>query len=101
MPGDYVVLDEDRKASVGGAKGPWMQEEDMKSERREPRMMQVPEGHVWVVGDNLAYSRDSRFFGPLPMGLIIGKIDYNVQKLLSWTSFRGDNLVAVPVEEVD
>lgn len=101
MPGDYVVIDEDRRASVGGAKGPWMGGEEIGKHREEPRMIQVPEGNVWVVGDNLAYSRDSRFFGPLPMGLIAGKLDYHVQKLFGWTSFRGDNLAAVPMEEVD
>jgi inner membrane protease subunit 1 len=35
---------------------------------------QVPQGHVWVVGDNLPYSRDSRHFGPLPKALIKGKV---------------------------
>ena len=101
MPGDYVVFDRNLDASVGGTKGPWMTEEQMQSERKEPRMIQVPEGHVWVAGDNMAYSRDSRYFGPLPMGLITGKIDYVVQDLLDWKKFRGDNMIPVPVEEVD
>ena len=34
----------------------------------------VPKGHVWVVGDNVAYSSDSRMYGPVPMGLIRGRI---------------------------
>jgi inner membrane protease subunit 1 len=34
---------------------------------------QVPEGHCWVIGDNMAASRDSRHFGPMPMALIQGK----------------------------
>ena len=34
---------------------------------------QVPEGHFWVIGDNVEASRDSRFYGPLPLALIKGK----------------------------
>ncbi len=34
----------------------------------------MPEGHVYVGGDNLPWSRDSRNYGPLPMGLINGKV---------------------------
>jgi inner membrane protease subunit 1 len=101
MPGDYVVFDENLASSVGGTKGPWMTDEDQKSERTEPSMIQVPEGHVWVAGDNLAYSRDSRYFGPLPMGLITGRIDYTVENMLNWKNFGGDSMVPVPVEEVD
>lgn len=48
-------------------------------------MIQVPEGHCWVVGDNMPYSRDSRHFGPLPMALIRGKI---IAKVLPWNERR-------------
>ncbi len=32
----------------------------------------VPEGHVFVLGDNRAYSNDSRAFGPVPLDNIVG-----------------------------
>ena len=34
----------------------------------------MPEGHCWVLGDNLPESRDSRVYGPLPLALITGKV---------------------------
>ncbi|WEW61028.1 hypothetical protein PRK78_006517 [Emydomyces testavorans] len=56
MAGDYVLVDpEDRGGGLA-------------------KMIQVPEGHIMVVGDNLPWSRDSRDFGPLPMGLVTGKV---------------------------
>ncbi|KAK9204348.1 hypothetical protein WN943_014606 [Citrus x changshan-huyou] len=38
----------------------------------------VPKGHVWIQGDNLYASRDSRQFGPVPYGLIEGKAFFRV-----------------------
>ncbi|OAY28867.1 mitochondrial inner membrane protease subunit 1 [Manihot esculenta] len=34
----------------------------------------VPKGHVWIQGDNVYASSDSRHFGPVPYGLIQGKV---------------------------
>lgn len=62
MPGDYV--------SVGTP-----------GERGADKMIQVPKGHCWIIGDNLSVSRDSRHFGPLPLALIQGKV---VAKILPW-----------------
>uniref|UniRef100_A0A0D3CLS5 Mitochondrial inner membrane protease subunit 2 n=1 Tax=Brassica oleracea var. oleracea TaxID=109376 RepID=A0A0D3CLS5_BRAOL len=37
-------------------------------------VIRVPEGHCWVEGDNKASSLDSRTFGPIPLGLIRGRV---------------------------
>ncbi len=44
--------------------------------RKEPRPIKyvVPEGHVWLEGDNASQSTDSREYGPVPMALIRGRI---------------------------
>lgn len=39
----------------------------------------VPQGHIWVNGDNLAHSRDSRLYGPIPMGLVQGRVTAKVR----------------------
>lgn len=39
---------------------------------------QVPKRHVWIQGDNIYASRDSRHFGPVPYGLIEGKVFFRV-----------------------
>lgn len=36
--------------------------------------LKVPKGHFWVTGDNLNMSLDSRDYGFVPMGLILGKV---------------------------
>lgn len=57
MPGDFVLRDTP-------GRGEWM--------------VQVPEGHCWVAGDNLEWSRDSRHFGPLPLALIKGRALFKI-----------------------
>ncbi|OIW29608.1 LexA/Signal peptidase [Coniochaeta ligniaria NRRL 30616] len=54
MPGDYVLIDSPESGSDA--------------------MIQVPQGHCWLVGDNLPTSRDSRMFGPVPLALVSGKV---------------------------
>ena len=41
--------------------------------RRED-WVKVPIGYVWATGDNLSNSNDSRDYGPVPIGLIRGKV---------------------------
>ncbi|KAJ7139841.1 LexA/Signal peptidase [Mycena epipterygia] len=48
----------------------------------------VPKGHIWVMGDNAAYSRDSREYGPVSMGLIQGKLYARIWPPKDFTIFR-------------
>jgi mitochondrial inner membrane protease subunit 1 len=38
------------------------------------RMVVVPTGHVWLTGDNVPMSSDSRSFGPLPCQMLAGRL---------------------------
>ena len=43
----------------------------------------VPKGHIWIVGDNAAESRDSRWYGPVPIALVHGRLCAKVRQSLS------------------
>ncbi|RVD80697.1 uncharacterized protein DFL_008591 [Arthrobotrys flagrans] len=69
MPGDYVVTD---PMAAGSGE--------------ETVMVRVPEGHCWIAGDNLSHSIDSRFYGPVPLALIMGKVVAQVAGGRKWFS---------------
>lgn len=84
MPGDFVCRD-----TPGKGDG-WL--------------VQVPEGHCWVNGDNLAASRDSRHFGPLPLALVRGKVLATFTPLPQWVrsgivDYEGDENAGADEEE--
>ncbi|EWC48190.1 hypothetical protein DRE_02294 [Drechslerella stenobrocha 248] len=81
MPGDYVVMDP-MAAGLG----------------EETMMVRVPDGHCWITGDNLTHSIDSRFYGPLPLALVMGKVIAQVS-MDRWTWYTENQLKAVPPGE--
>jgi mitochondrial inner membrane protease subunit 1 len=91
LPGDYVLKDPSLSPTAGGASLPPIFQGD--GERKEPAMIQVPEGHVWLAGDNMSRSRDSRFYGAVPLGMIESKLLFIGDGLLNWTSVRKDQLI--------
>lgn len=44
----------------------------------QEKIIKVPQGHVWLLGDNMDHSMDSRSYGPVPYGLILGRVCYKL-----------------------
>ena len=40
--------------------------------------MVIPEGHVWLAGDNVYNSSDSRMYGPMPIGMLQGRVFFKL-----------------------
>ena len=47
-------------------------------------LQRVPAGHVWLEGDNPSNSLDSRYYGPVPLALLQGRIVAKVNVFLPW-----------------
>jgi signal peptidase I len=47
----------------------------------------IPEHHCFLLGDNRNYSLDSRHFGPVPLALIGGRVDYLYWPADTWSRF--------------
>ncbi|XP_016986811.1 mitochondrial inner membrane protease subunit 1 isoform X1 [Drosophila rhopaloa] len=46
------------------------------ADKKKPVMIKdyVPRGYVWIEGDNKGNSSDSRYYGPIPVGLIRSRV---------------------------
>lgn len=45
--------------------------------------LQIPKGHLWLLGDNADDSTDSRDYGPVPYGLVRGRVCFKVHALIT------------------
>lgn len=67
-----------RADSLGGRQeGDVVELQPRFDEARQGKVV-VPQGHVWVEGDNPTRSVDSRHFGPVPLALVLGRPFYIV-----------------------
>ncbi|KAK4179185.1 putative mitochondrial inner membrane protease subunit 1 [Triangularia setosa] len=88
LPGDYVLI---------GTPGEfWHSGADPRAD--DALMLQVPEGHAYLVGDNLPASNDSRIFGPVPLGLIRSKVIASMEPSFERGPFAGFQWVRNPMQ---
>ncbi len=78
-PGDEIYISEGHVFRKSAGKGEFKREKDSytrpcgaSQECSFPRPIKIPPGHWFMMGDNRGESDDSRFWGPVPTGWIIG-----------------------------
>ncbi|KAF9611735.1 hypothetical protein IFM89_034918 [Coptis chinensis] len=65
---------------------------DPKKDDGKVKTVKVEQGHVWVTGDNVYDSRDSRTFGAVPSGLLYGRVFFRVWPFNAFGSLGSNKL---------
>lgn len=78
LPGDSVVIKDEHVYLNGQAldesyTAPGSTTNQGPIECTDPKPCIIPDGQVWVMGDNRNNSQDSRWFGPIPQDDIVGR----------------------------
>ena len=61
----------------------------------------IPAGHVWIQGDNLSNSIDSRYYGPVPESYIEGRVFYRIWPWKSASALRNNTERVDDPEEIE
>lgn len=91
LPGEIIEV-RDNKVYINGAP---LEEPYINSPMSyDTGPVEVPEGHVFVMGDNRSVSLDSRSFGPIEFSKIVGKamfVYFPLNRIESLNAYSGEN----------
>ena len=76
LPGDDIIVKKSQYNASHFRCGP---EKAPRAARKS--LHTVPDGHVWLEGDNSANSLDSRSYGTVPAAMIVGRVPFRVWPL--------------------
>lgn len=76
LPGDDIIVKKSQYSASHFRYGA-----DKASRAARKSLFTVPDGHVWLEGDNSANSLDSRSYGTVPAALIVGRVPFRVWPL--------------------
>lgn len=77
QPGNYIVK------RIGGLAGQFVEivaeyPGQYVDKKAHDGKLSVPTGYCWIEGDNKVKSHDSREYGPIPLGLVIGRVLFKI-----------------------
>lgn len=78
-PGDVIRMASDGKVYRNGEALAEPYVNDAEPIFYEERTITVPEGYIWVMGDNRNHSSDSRILGPVPLENVIGELKFKIR----------------------
>jgi signal peptidase I len=88
LPGDLVTKSSRSRISSSSSSSPTNSTRPQRQVRLQRRrsaalmpLLVVPDGHIWVEGDNPWNSSDSRNYGPVPASMIVGRVFLRVWPL--------------------
>ena len=88
LPGETISSDSTGRVRINGKplREPYLQDGvDTMGQGGEPlKAFKIPPDHYWVMGDNRANSRDSRYFSAIDEDLIVGRAFIRVWPLSSF-----------------
>ena len=76
LPGDDIIV---KKSQYNASHFRHGSEKASRAARKS--LHTVPDGHVWLEGDNSANSLDSRSYGTVPAAMIVGRVPFRVWPL--------------------